>query len=67
MLITGAVALVTPPIPIYIVVLAGVLLAGVIFIGGLLLIYAGNKYRQQRPPEFFYSRTNFPDDYYRHY
>lgn len=65
--ITNAVAIVTPPIPVYVVVLAGVLLAGVIFIGGLLLIYAGSKHRRQKPPELFYSSSYLSEDYYRHY
>ena len=66
MAVTDMAAIVSPPIPIFVVILAGVVLAGVIFIGGLLLARAGSIHREQRASEFLYRRVNMPDEYIRH-
>lgn len=65
MAVASTAAIVTPPIPISVVIIAGVVLAGVIFIGGLLLARAGSIHREQRASEFFYRSFNMPDEYMR--
>ncbi|HEU5228542.1 MAG TPA: hypothetical protein VFU49_12080 [Ktedonobacteraceae bacterium] len=65
MAVASTVAIVTPPIPIFVVIIAGVVLAGIIFIGGLLLARAGSIHREQRASEFFYRSVNMPDEYMR--